>query len=147
MHGVCHTAHNGHLHVLYVAETPMNSSRSTTSKPPSGKVSWQGRHTASKAWVRQGIKAMDKFWARLVHCCIHYEIHAYGARIHSPLTSCRHDATDDIHPELHGKLHKLDYSPYQSALLRYMLRVCRKTARTANETKPEMCDIESMVKG
>lgn len=58
----------------------------------------------------------------------------------------RHDATDDTPLDTHGKLHKLDHSHYQTSVMQYMLRVCRRAARVAQEAKPTLADIESIVK-
>ena len=61
--------------------------------------------------------------------------------------TCRHDASEDVPRDLHGKLHKVDHTPYQTGLLRYMMRVCRRSAKIASEAKPAMHDIVALVKG
>lgn len=85
------------------------------------------------------------YWPRCVLCL---QAHvARGVCVPTSQHTRRHDATEDVPPLMQGKQQKLEHTPYQEGLLRYTLRVCRRAARTANEVKPTMPDIESLVKG
>jgi hypothetical protein len=133
-------------------DTPLNSSKSATSKATTGNVTWEGRHQPSKKWVTQAIKEMDLYWARYAACTSGLSLQYVAVRsgcatpTHHAPCACRYDASEDIPPNLWGKLHKLDHSPYQLSVMKYMLRVCRRIARSAQENKPMPSNIESFVK-
>jgi hypothetical protein len=89
---------------------------------------------------------MDKYWPRYVQFTRALAILACHMTLDGTHDR-RNDACEDIANDLHGKLHKLDNSTYQLALLRHMLRTCRRVAKNANEMKPSMANLESLVKG